>query len=102
MNDQPDSSSVEPWEDQSDGSFILKPRHDPAIDSHHQPLADQNSICKHIRDSDKTQFKQPTSFNPTVEQAKTIKFEFGWSPELRRLNRHERLALKLSALNFDD
>jgi hypothetical protein len=50
----------------------------------------------------KTPFKQPTSFNPTVEQAKTIKFEFGWSPEPRRLNRHERLALKLSALNFAD
>jgi hypothetical protein len=50
----------------------------------------------------KTPFKQPTSFNPTVEQAKTIKFEFGWSPEPRRLNRHERLAVKLSALNFFD
>jgi hypothetical protein len=50
----------------------------------------------------KSPFKQPTSFNPTVEQAKTIKFEFGWSPEPRRLNRHERLALKLSALNFVD
>jgi hypothetical protein len=48
----------------------------------------------------KTPFKQSTSFNLTVEQAKTIKFEFGWSPEPRRLNRHERLALKLSALNF--
>jgi hypothetical protein len=47
-----------------------------------------------------TPFKQPTSFNLTVEQAKTIKFECGWSPETRHLNRHERLALKLSALNF--
>ena len=52
MNDQPHSSSVEPWEDQSEGSFILKPRHDPAIDSYHQPVADRNSISKHIRDSD--------------------------------------------------
>lgn len=52
MNDQLHSSSVEPWEDQSDGSFILKPRHDPAIDSYRQPVADRNSISKHIRDSD--------------------------------------------------
>jgi len=52
MNDQPDSSSAEPWEDQSDGSFILKPRHDPAFDSHHQPVADRDSFGKHIRDSD--------------------------------------------------
>ena len=50
----------------------------------------------------KTPFKQSTSFNLTVDQAKTIKFEFGWSPEPRRLNRHERLALKLSALNYVD
>jgi len=43
MKDQPDSSSAEPWEDQSDGSFKLKPRHDPAIDSHYSPLADNDT-----------------------------------------------------------
>jgi hypothetical protein len=37
-------------------------------------------------------------FKPTEEQAKNIKFDYGWSPEARRLNRHERLAFKLSAL----
>ncbi len=43
-------------------------------------------------------FKQTQVFKPTEEQAKNIKFDYGWSPEARRLNRHERLAFKLSAL----
>jgi len=43
-------------------------------------------------------FKQAQVFKPTEEQAKNIKFDYGWSPEARRLNRHERLAFKLSAL----
>ena len=43
-------------------------------------------------------FKQTQVFKPTEEQAKNIKFDYGWSPEARRLNRHKRLAFKLSAL----
>ena len=49
-----------------------------------------------------TRFKQSAAFLPTVDQAKSIRFEYGWSPEPRRLNRHERLAIKLSALKISE
>ena len=49
-----------------------------------------------------TRFKQSAAFIPTVDQAKSNRFEYGWSPEPRRFNRHERLAIELSALKISE
>ena len=43
-------------------------------------------------------FKQQTAFKPSEFQALNIKLDYGTSPEPQRLNRRERIALKLTQI----
>jgi hypothetical protein len=45
-----------------------------------------------------TVFKQKPTFKPTEFQALNIKLDYGTSPEPQRLNRREKIALKLTQI----
>jgi len=45
-----------------------------------------------------TVFKQKPTFKPTEFQALNIKLDYGTSPEPQRLNRIEKIALKLTQI----